>query len=200
MTDRTQTIFYGYAEEMSKELRALEIGSHILIEYPDLQTLREMYTHYTKFALYDGNEVVVILQFYETADIVRRVLSEDSACIDVRKCEKEQALLIIDSLQGYFGSKDGLMPFVKQTVEYAKSSGRSSMTVLGDMGSFFYYGEKDDLIGWENKLPHKFEIDLKGFCLYHKKDYEARLSKGDKLKLSRHHSKTIHLLPHSIPR
>jgi hypothetical protein len=91
------------------------------------------------------------------------------------------------------------MPFVKQTVEYAKSSGRSSVTVLGDMGSFSYYGKEDDLIGWEIKLPHKFEIDLKGFCLYHKKDYEIRLSKGDKLKLSRHHSKTIHLLSHSIP-
>jgi hypothetical protein len=161
MTDRTQTIFYGYAEEISKELRTLEIGSHILIEYPDLQTLREMYSHYTKFALYDRNEVVVILPFYETADIVRRVLSEDSACIDIRKCEKEQALLIIDSLQGYFGSMDGLMPFVKQTVEYAKSSGRSSVTILGDMGSFFYYGKKDDLVGWEIRLPHKFEIDLK---------------------------------------
>jgi hypothetical protein len=97
----------GYAEEISKELRTLEIGSHILIEYPDLQTLREMYSHYTKFVLYDRNEVVVILPFYETADIVRRVLSEDSACIDVRKYEKEQALLIIDSLQGNFGSKKG---------------------------------------------------------------------------------------------
>ena len=199
MADRTQTIFYGYAEEISKELRALEIGSHLLIEYPDLQTLREMYSHYTRFALYDGNEIVVILPFYETAEAVRRVLSGDGAWIDVRKCEKEQALLIIDSLQGYFGSKDGLMPFVKQTVEYAKSAGRSSVTVLGDMGSFFYYGRKDDLVGWENKLPHRFEIDLKGFCLYHKRDYEARLFKGDKLKLSRHHSKIVHLLPHSFP-
>jgi hypothetical protein len=90
MTDRTQTIFYGYAEEISKELRALEIGSHLLIEYPDLQTLREMYSHYTKFALYDGNEVVVILPFYETTDTVRQVLSEDSASIDVRKYEKNR--------------------------------------------------------------------------------------------------------------
>ncbi|HZA69484.1 MAG TPA: hypothetical protein VE548_07265 [Nitrososphaeraceae archaeon] len=77
----------------------------------DLQTLREMYSRYTKYALYDGNEIVVILPFYETAEAVRRVLSEDDAWIDVRKCEKEQALLIIDSLQGF---KDGLMLFVLQ--------------------------------------------------------------------------------------
>ena len=95
-----QTIFYGCTEEISKELRRSEIGSHFLVEYPNLPTLREMYSLYTKSAL--------------------RILSEDSDCIDVSKCEKEQALLVIDSLKGYFGSKDGLMPFVKQTVDYAK--------------------------------------------------------------------------------
>lgn len=68
---------------------------------------------------------------------MRHILSEDSANIDVRKYEKEQSLLIMDSLRGYFGSKDGIMPFVKQTVEYAKNSGKNSVSVLGDMGSFF---------------------------------------------------------------
>ena len=95
-----QTIFYGCTEERSKELWRSEIGSQFLVEYPNLPTLREMYSLYTKSAL--------------------RILSEDSDCIDVSKCEKEQALLVIDSLKGYFGSKDGLMPFVKQTVDYAK--------------------------------------------------------------------------------
>jgi hypothetical protein len=69
--------------------------------------------------------LVIILPFYETTDSVRRILSEDRACIDVSKCEKEQALLVIDPLKGYFGSKDGLMPFVKRTVHYAKSSGKT---------------------------------------------------------------------------
>lgn len=50
---------------------------------------------------------------------------------------KRASTLVIDSLKGYFGSKDGLMPFVKRTVHYAKSSGRTSLTVIGDMGSFF---------------------------------------------------------------
>jgi hypothetical protein len=76
-----------------------------------------------------------------------RILSEDSACIDVSKCEKEQALLVIDSLKGYFVSKDGLMPFVKQTVDYAKSSGRTSVTVIGDMGSFFFL--------WQERCPYR---------------------------------------------
>jgi hypothetical protein len=82
--------------------------------------------------------------------------------------------LVIDSLKGYFGSKDGLMPFVKRTVHYAKSSGRTSVTVIGDRGSFFFYGKIDALIGWEMELPRRFEIDPKGFCLYHMQDFKTQ--------------------------
>jgi hypothetical protein len=197
MTNRTQTTFQGVAEEISKELRQSEIGSHFLIQYPDLQTLREMYSHYIKSAVPDDNEIVVILPFYETTDNVRRILSEDSACIDVRKYEKEQRLLIMDSLKGYFGSAEGLMPFVKQTVEYAKDVGRENVSVLGDMGSFFYYKKKDDLIGWEMELPRKFDMNLKGLCLYHERDF-ARLSETEKQKLLKHHNKIFQLLPSPI--
>src|SRR5215204_3912581 len=194
MNNESQTVFRGNAEEISNELRRSEIGSHLLVEYPDLPTLREMYSYYTKSALYDGNEIVVILPFYETTDMVRHILSEDSACLDVRKYEKEQRLLIMDSLRGYFGSADGLMPFVKQTVEYGESSGRNAVTVISDMGSFFYYCKKDGLIGWEMKLPCKYEMNLKGFCIYHTRDFKS-LSEENKRELYRHHTRIMHLLP-----
>ena len=198
MREVTQTVFYGHAEEISQELRRSESGAHFLIIYPNLQTLREMYSHYTKSALFEGDEIVVILPFYETADTVRRILSENGANIDVRKHEKEQSLLVMDSLRGYFGSKDGIMPFVKRTVKFAKNSGKSSLSVLGDIGSFYYYNEKDDLIGWEMKLPPKYEGNLKGFCLYHKQDYDRRLSENDRQILFEHHGKTLHLSPSPI--
>ena len=51
MTDVTQTIFHGHPEEISQGLRRSESGAHFLIIYPELQTLREMYSHYTKSAL-----------------------------------------------------------------------------------------------------------------------------------------------------
>jgi hypothetical protein len=142
MTDIIQTAFHGHAEGISQELRRSESGAHFLIVYPNLQTLREMYSHYTKSALFEGNEIVVILPFYEIVDDVRRILSESDANIDIRKHEKEQSLLVMDSLRGYFGSQDGLMPFVKQTVEYAKNSSKGGVSVLGDMGSFFIMRKK----------------------------------------------------------
>lgn len=57
-------------------------------------TLRELYSHYIKTALYDKNEIVIVLPFYETADTVRKILTEDGANIDVSKYEREQLLVI----------------------------------------------------------------------------------------------------------
>jgi choline kinase len=71
----------------AQELYKSEFGAHFLIVYHDLATFREMYSHYVKAALKD-NQIVVILPFYETVYNVRHILSEDSACINVRKSEK----------------------------------------------------------------------------------------------------------------
>jgi hypothetical protein len=69
--------------------------------------------------------------------------------IDVEKHEKEQSLLIIDSLKSYFGSQESLMPFVKRIVEFAKASGRNGVSVIGDMSPFFYYGKNGGLLYYE---------------------------------------------------
>jgi MEDS: MEthanogen/methylotroph, DcmR Sensory domain len=195
--NETRTPFQGNAEEISKELRESERGSHFLIEYPDLPTLREMYSHYVRSAVPDDNEIVVVLPFYETTDNVRRILSEDSARIDVRRYEKEQRLLIMDSLKGYFGSVGGLMPFVKQTVDFAKNSGRENVSVIGDMGPFFHYGKENDLVEYEMQLPRKFDMNLKGLCLYHERDF-ARFSEVEKQQLLKHHNRILQLSPSPV--
>jgi hypothetical protein len=182
----------------SQELHKSEFGSHFLVIYHDLDTFRELYSQYAKAALKD-NEIVVILPFYETVNNVRIILSEDSACIDVGKYEKEQSLLIIDSLKSYFGSQEGLMPFVKKIVEFAKVSGRSGVSVIGDMGPFFYYGKNDGLLHYETTtLPTRFEgINLKGICTYHRQDFK-KFSEKEKGMLLNHHGKTLYLSPFLI--
>ena len=197
MTTDRKNIFRGHAIEISEELRKSTMGTHALLLYPDLLTLRELYSFYTRSALSD-NEIVLILPFLETADTVRRMLSADSANIDVRKYEKEQSLLIIDSLKGYFGLQGGLMPFLIQTTDFAKKSGKRILSVLSDMGSFFYYDKKDDLLQYEMALPSKYEnMNLKGFCIYHLRDFDNRLSEKERRALIRHHGKTLILLSSS---
>ena len=166
-----ENVFRGQAVEVSQELKKSSFGAHFLVIYPNLSTLREMYSHYVKYALSDeGNEIVLVLPFLETVDKVRRILSEISEKYDVRKYEREQSLLIMDSLKSYFGLQNGLIPFVRQTIGYATTSGKSGLSVLADMGSFFYYDKKGPYsLQYEITLPLNYKnMNLKMFCVYHK--------------------------------
>jgi hypothetical protein len=194
-----ENVFRGNAVEVSQELKKSSFGAHFLVIYPDLSTLREMYSHYVKSALSDeGNEIVLILPFLETVDNVRHILSDINANIDVSRYEKEQSLLIMDSLKSYFGMQNGLIPFVIQTIKSATTSGKSGLSVLADMGSFFYYDKKDDLLQYEIALPLKYKnMNLKGFCIYHKLDFDRRLTDKERQILIEEHGKTLILLPSS---
>lgn len=199
MSKEEKRVFSRDAVETSQELHESEFGAHFLVVYPDLVTFRETYSQYVKEAMKD-NEIVIILPFYETVNDVRRIMSEDGLGISVRRYEKEQSLLIMDSLKAYFGLKFGLIPFLNQTVEYAKKSGKDGVTVIGDMGSFFYsQNANSNLLQYEMTLPEVFEdMNLKGFCFYHRRDFNGRLTAQEKRTLLDHHGKTKYLLPSLI--
>lgn len=194
---------YGTAIETLEELKAANIGSHYLILYPNLDTLREVYSSYIKTALYERNEIIVFLPFFETVDSVRRILTGNSRDatpnIDLRKHEKERSLIIIDSLKGYFGKPEGIMPFIKQILDHADLSGRSGVSVFGDVGPFFYYPNKHDhLIQHELSIPSEHKnMNLKTFCLYHKRNFDTRLTEDHKEKLIGHHGKDLVIIPSS---
>jgi MEDS: MEthanogen/methylotroph, DcmR Sensory domain len=189
-------IFQGNSTEVSEELIKSDFGSHFAIIYPDLITLREMYSHYIKSVLSKGNEIVMVLPFLETVYNVRRILSENSANINVSRYEKEQLLLIMDSLKGFFGSPDGLLPFLNQTVAYASKIGKNGLSVLGDVGSFFYSNEKDGLLEYESTLSSKYRKMnyMKGFCMYSEQDFSRRLDEDEQQRLIRYHTRTMKLL------
>lgn len=199
MSKEEKRVFSRDAVETSQELHESEFGAHFLVVYPDLVTFRETYSQYVKEAMKD-NEIVIILPFYETVNDVRRIMSEDGLGISVRRYEKEQSLLIMDSLKAYFGLKFGLIPFLNQTVEYAKKSGKDGVTVIGDMGSFFYsQNANSNLLQYEMTLPEVFEdMNLKGFCFYHRRDFNGRLTEQEKRTPLDHHGKTKYLLPSLI--
>jgi hypothetical protein len=63
-------------------LKESQPGSHCLMIYPDLITLRAIYSNYTKIQLEDNNEIVLLLPYYETIDMIRLVLSGANANYD----------------------------------------------------------------------------------------------------------------------
>jgi hypothetical protein len=126
-------------------------------------------------------------------------MSNTTLNIDVRKYENERSLIIIDSLEGYFGNPEGIMPFEKQVLQHAKSSGKAGVSVFGDIDSFFYYGNKqNDLVEYELSLPTEYKaMNLKTFCLYHKKNFDSMFTEEQKENLLEHHGKDLIITPRS---
>jgi hypothetical protein len=61
-----------------------------------------------------------------------------------------------------------------QQIQYAKSSGKSGVSVSPDLGSFFYpiSSTEDDVVEYELSLPRGFKgANLKAFCIYHEDDF-----------------------------
>src|SRR2546425_10347542 len=191
-TELTQTS--GYDVDTFGKMKRARQGSHYIIVYRDLPTLRKIYSQYTKRQIEEKNEIVLILPHYETTDVVRCVLSQ-MATIDVKEYEKRDSLLIIDSARAYFGSSIDIVSFVKSLVNYADQIGKNGVTVLADMGSVFWYNKLNYLIEYETSLQRTSDIKAKGFCFYKRDDFRWRISRIQRKKLLDHHGRELMIAP-----
>jgi hypothetical protein len=142
---------------------------------------------------------------------------DNNKSIDVTKYEDEDSLIIMDSLKGYFSlNKDDkdwrigndknngtdiakrLTSFIEQLVKRAESTGKNGVCVFADLGSFYHYSNSTDansavdkLVEYELSLPSRYNIKLKGFCIYHRSDFDKRLTEEQKQKLLNHHGKGL---------
>ncbi|HEY7079468.1 MAG TPA: MEDS domain-containing protein [Nitrososphaeraceae archaeon] len=179
---------HHYVSEAVNQIIQAEFCSHYLIVYPDLTTLREMYSQYIQRQIKNNNEIILINPFYETTDSVRQILSKSR--VNVSKYEKEKGLVIIDSLKEYFGSQSDI-PFKRDLVNYAKQTGKNGISIIGDIGGAYNHKSKlNDLVDYELSLPTKFDVDMKGFWLYHQKDFN-KFSDSQKQQLIKHHGKAL---------
>lgn len=212
-----QNVTFSSRAEISEHIKQAEYGAHYLLIYPELSTLREIYSRCIKSEIEYSNNIVLILSYYESPDNLRRILSDGSDSknknkddiIDVSKYENESSLVIMDSLKGYFGSdhdygvgsgSNGLMKIIRQLLESAEEVGKNGISVFADLASFNHYNEQNDygktstdrLVDYELSLPSKYDgMKLKGFCIYHKADFDRRLTEEQKQKLLNHHGKGL---------
>jgi hypothetical protein len=193
-----QNITECHVNDALHHIKQAEYGAHYMVIYPDLGTLRELYSNYIHKQIEDNNETVLITPFYETTDSTRQVLSEkyNDGMNSISKYEKEESLIIVDALEEYFGDKEiDDRSFKMDLVDYAKEIGKRGVSILGDMGAFTHNLKYDELVDYELSLPTRYEegIALKGFCLYHQKDFD-RLSDEQKQKLLEHHGKALKII------
>ena len=218
--NKQKALFRGVNETLDA-IKESETGTHCLMVYPDIMTLRAIYSRFIRIQLEDKNEIVLILPYYETTDMVRLVLSGSNVYgnditnntveysgIDVSRYEKEGSLVIVDSLKGYFGSEEGqknntgnknmdFMTFLNVLLRHAERRRKDGVTVLADMGSFYLNSHKgsQELMRYEMSLPEKYYgKNLKGYCLYHQKDFERRFGREEQAQLLDCHSRNIMLM------
>jgi hypothetical protein len=163
----------GTSSEIVEQLSTMTSGDHIILIYPNMYTFKEIYSRYCKTAL-ENNEIVLLLTYYETIDNVRLTLKEVG--VDTEKYEKEKALMIVqDITRTYFGSADDFLFFIKILDKQQEKRGKNGISVFADMGVFFHHQQNDKkniVVSFERSLGSKFDIKLKRFCSYHKKDFD----------------------------
>jgi hypothetical protein len=142
--------------------------------------------------LEENNEIVVLIPYHETSDIVRRSLTENGGNIDIQKNEKKEGSIIIDSVKAYFGlgNDTDLDKFIQNQVKRAQNLGKIGVSVITDVGSFHLLEMVDKLIEYELSLPQKYYIRLKRFCVYNQNNFDE-LTEQKKQALPSQHSKSF---------
>ena len=85
-------------------------------------------------------------------------------------------------------------------IKHAAKMG-AGLSILGDMGAFYYMDKTKELLEYESSLPKQFDanlnlnLNLKGLCLYHQTDFD-KLSKEQKQELVKHHGMAVLLQAH----
>lgn len=98
--------------------------------------------------------------------------------------------MIADALEEYLGNEP-LAYHKKGLANYSKM-GKKGLSVLGDMGAYPHKSKHKELVDYELSLPTKFDVPMKGFCLYHQQDFD-KLSEEQKQKLVEHHGKVLEI-------
>jgi hypothetical protein len=175
---------------------------YIVWFYSDLSMLRRFYSHYIPKQINDKEEIIQIMPFYETEESVRQVLykgyngmnTDKTKDGDEEEQRKENSLLIVDSLRKYGGqeNEESIWNAIEELVKYAQRLGKSGVSNMGDMGSFLFEKRIEELVNYELHLPRRFEINLKGICMYHHKDFD-RVSEDQKQTIINQHELTIRI-------
>lgn len=164
-----------------------------MVIYPILETFREFYTYYLQRQINLKNELVLFDPFYETVRNVKQNLSLGHINVNNYRYDCDISLIIADSLDQYFG-KVPVIEFSKRLVEVASKKRKNGVSIVSDMGPYFYKTLHHELVEYELSLPQEFAVPLKGLCVYHQLDFDNTLTTKQQQVLIDHHSKRIKLI------
>jgi hypothetical protein len=71
--------------------------------------------------------------------------------------------------------------------------GKKGLSVLADLGPYSLKSKHKEIVDYELSLPRKYDMRMKGYCLYHQRDFD-KLSAEQQQTLIEHHSKAVRIM------
>lgn len=174
-------------------LLKLKLGTHYLIIYPNIETVRKIYAQYIRVLLEENRVAILFFPYYDTTDKVRQELILND--IDVKKYERDNSLTLVDFAKvidnPYLGipAAFGLKEFVSKIKRFHS---KKTLIVITDMSLYNHLGDIDDLLKYESFGHNGSEpLNWKQICLYHKLDFNLMFTSKQKQKIFDYHNDKI---------
>ena len=187
---------YGFndiSNDLIHRLLKLPLGYHCLILYPNIETIRKIYTEYIHLIIEENNVAILFLPYYDTTDKVRQDLKTKG--LDVRKFEQNNSLTLIDFTKvvdnPYLGlpAAFGLKEFINKIQAYNKNK---KLVVIADMSFYNHSKNIDDILRYERLSDDGYcNENWRQLCLYHKLDFHLMFTEEQKQKIFDYHKDEV---------
>ena len=185
--------FIDISNDLILRLLKLPLGYHCLIIYPNIETIRKIYTEYIHLIIEENNVAILFLPYYDTTDKVRQDLKTKG--LDVRKFEQNNSLTLIDFTKvvdnPYLGlpAAFGLKEFINKIQAYNKNK---NLVVIADMSFYNHTKNIDDILRYERLSDDGYcNQNWRQLCLYHKLDFHLMFTEEQKQKIFDYHKDKV---------
>lgn len=179
--------------DVISRLLKLPLGYHYLILYPNIETIRKIYSEYIKLMIDEKNVAILFLPYYDTTDKVRQELI--SKGLDVRKYEQKNSLILIDFEKvvdnPYIGmpAAFGLKELIDKIQSYNKSK---NLVIIADMSLYNHLKNINELLRYESLSHGGYgNPNWKQLCLYHKLDFDLMFTDEQKQTILDYHENKV---------
>lgn len=194
--------------QVMKSLFQIPVTTHTILVYPNINTIREIYTNYIDTNSHALSELFVLLPFYETIDSVKRNLMYNYESTQNYENMKHDGSLIIqdantvlerdiksntDYVSQTYDESPHIIEFLNRVTSHSKRINRNTISLWIDTGVFYNFENGiDSLTNYERAFPSIVaNYPIKQFCLYHQKDFENRLNRQEQIEAVDKHQKRL---------
>ena len=194
--------------QVMKSLFQIPLTAHTILVYPNMNTIREIYTNYIDTNSHALSELFVLLPFYETIDSVKHNLMYNYESTQNYENMKHDGSLIIqdantvlgrdiksntDYVSQTYDESPHILEFLNRVTSHSKRINRNTISLWIDTGVFYNFENGiDSLTNYERAFPSIVpNYPIKQFCLYHQKDFENRLNKQEQIEAVDKHQKRL---------